>query len=110
MRKISLEQPSLPGNGSGLALGSAVGGNRAHGRGRRKTQTTLATPRLSTETELGWATHGLRLRVRRTLPAARGNSAVVLYQRPHKSFLLSWLRSGRGSHSLCRVVSASVLP
>src|SRR5258707_5923508 len=95
-----------------LATFSYVGlrGKQRRGRGPRKTQTALFAARLFAAAELGRQACWSRPRVRRTLSPASGNLPFVLCQRPQKSLLLSRLRPGRRSPSLCPVVPSSVLP
>src|SRR5437870_5290292 len=84
-------------------------GKLRRGRGCRKTETTSAAARLSAAAELDRPAYRFRPRIRWTLSTASGNPAFVLCQCPQESLLLSRLRPGRRSHSLCPVVPSSVL-
>src|SRR5487761_761286 len=84
-------------------------GKQRRGRGPRKTQTVPFAARLFAAAELGRPACWSRPRVRRPLSPASGNTPFVLCQCPQKSLLLSRLRPGRRSPSLCPVIPPSVL-
>src|SRR5580704_6543310 len=109
LRKF-LHSPSLPANAGNSLLRSPPEAKLRRGRGGRKIETAPFAARLSAAAELGRPARLSRPRVRRTLSPSSGNPPFVLCQCPQKSLLLSRLRPGRRSPSLCPVVPPSILP